>query len=157
MPLFICFKLQSMVLKKLLRQSSITVEQFRKIQKGECINGFKANDMYSLLSCVRLLFVLCPAAIEHILHAKAQSPSPLVLLLILSGKRFCPGSCQNDAGNIRRGVFKLRYISPKIIWKKEKSKFQNSCIDRGLHSTLSIQGFCFTGIMRNTCTVISQL
>lgn len=112
------------------------------------------RDTFSLLGSVRLLLVLCPAAAEHILHAKAQTPSPLLLLLILSGKRLCSRSCQNDAGDTRRWVFKHRYISPKIIWSKEKSKFQSSCIDHGLYITLSRQGFCFTGIMRNTVWLI---
>lgn len=110
--------------------------------------------MFNLLGCVKLLSVLCPAAIEHILHAKAQTPSPLLLLLIMSGKRLCSRSCQNDTGDIRRWVFEPRYIWPKIIWSKEKSRFQISCIDRGIYSTLSRQGFYFTGIMRNTVWLI---
>lgn len=112
--------------------------------------------MFSLLGCVRLLLVLCPAAIEHILHAKAPTPSPLLLLLVLSGKRLCSRLCQNDAGDVRRWVFELRYLSPKIVWCKEKSKFQNFRIYCGLYSTLLRQGFCFTGIMRNTELIFHQ-
>lgn len=144
-PLFICFKLQTMLFKTL----------FSNLENSKREDVLMVlRDTFSLLGSVRLLLVLCPAAAEHILHSKAQTPSTLLLLLILSGKRLCSRSCQNDAGDTRRWVFKHRYVSPKIIWSKEKSKFQNSCTDHGLYITLSRQGFCFTGIMRNTVWLI---
>jgi len=54
----------------------------------------KVNDTFTLLGCVRLLLGFSPAATEHILHAKDRTPSPLLLLFILTGTRVCSRLCR---------------------------------------------------------------